>query len=74
MRIFIIVLLDPPLTSSPLNTNALQQEEVSKRRATSILFCHGAKEMKNAKKRRLSDGMRAQCFLNELAKTALRCP
>ena len=53
VRIFIVVLLDP------LNTNALQQDKVSKRRATSILFCHGVKKMKNAKKHRLSDVMRA---------------
>lgn len=52
VRIFIIVLLDP------LNGNALQQDKVSKRRATSILFCHGVKKMKNAK-HRLNDEMGA---------------
>jgi hypothetical protein len=53
VRIFIIVLLDP------LNGNALQQDKVSKRRATSILFCHGVKKMKNAKKHRWNDEMGA---------------
>ncbi|KAJ5853170.1 hypothetical protein N7534_005713 [Penicillium rubens] len=50
---YLRILLDP------LNTNALQQDKVSKRRATSILFCHGAKKMKNAKKHRLNDEMGA---------------
>jgi hypothetical protein len=53
VRIFIIVLLDP------LNRNALQQDKVSKRRATSIRFWHGVKKMKNAKKHRLHDEMGA---------------
>ena len=73
VRIFIIVLLDPPLTSCPFDQERIAtRSEQTENDLYSILLWR--KEVKNAKKCRLSDGMRAQCFLNELAKTALRCP